>query len=260
MGNHGIEIFFIGAVVSMFVVSLGFIFFTMFFFKYKRNTLRLRQEKEIAYIKAISDVEHEIKEETLNNIGRELHDNIGQILTVAKMQLHEVQENIYHEGLEQVEETLLAAVNELRSLSRSLNTDRVKDVGLVKVLMSEMERIDTLTKFNATVEYSGEPYRLAGDKEVIIYRILQEFISNTLKHSGGSELRLYLGYEEQGLRLRIEDNGHGFQLKDKEDSNRNGLYNMRSRARMIEAQFEIVTAKEQGTQLEMFIKKERSNV
>jgi signal transduction histidine kinase len=260
MGQDGLEIFFIGAILSMLILSVGFVLFTIFLFKYKRSSMLDQQRQEIEYIRTIAEAENEIKEETLTNIGRELHDNIGQILTVAKIRLDEVQEEIDHNGLKQVEETLLKAVDELRGLSRTLNTDRVKDVGLESVLASEMDRIDSLTRFTARMDVKGDPYRIEGDKEIVIYRIVQEFISNTLKHSGGSEVNLYLAYQPDGLRLKIEDNGLGFDIDAKDKSKRNGLYNMRSRANMIGASYSISSSEGEGTRLDLFIERNKQNV
>jgi hypothetical protein len=130
----------------------------------------------------------------------------------------------------------------------------------MKVLASEMERIDSLTRMKANVTFKGEPYRFSGEKEIILYRILQEFMSNTLKHSSGDELDLLLDYAQEGLHVRIKDNGHGFDYGHDKEGKGNGLRNMKSRADMIEARFNFQSAEEEGTRLELFIKKEATYV
>ncbi|NNC84165.1 MAG: hypothetical protein HKN79_11360 [Flavobacteriales bacterium] len=260
MGQDGLEIFLLGTVISLIVLSTGFVLFTTFLFQYKRRSMIQQQRQEIEYVKAIAETEHEIKEVTLNQIGKELHDNIGQVLTVARIRVQELRGKEDKKELKQVESALVKAMKELRNLSRTLNSERVGEFGLRKVLFSEMDRIDSLSKFSTEMDTKGTEFELDREQEIIIFRIVQEFLSNSLKHSGGSRIILYLDFQTNGLRLRIRDNGMGFSLNGKSVAKGHGLFNMKNRAALIGAQYDLWSREGKGTGLDLFVPKTNAHV
>ena len=121
----------------------------------------------------------EISEENMRYIGRELHDNVGQLLSVAGMELKMNQHFQSNDpSLMEVSDLISQSILELRHLSKSLNNDVLLEEGLQKSIEREVDRINRMGLLKATMDYDSD-IMLSPKVELIIFRVIQEFISNT---------------------------------------------------------------------------------
>lgn len=191
----------------------------------------------------------EIQEETFKSISRELHDNMGQILTLAKLHLN----TLTLENTEQSRERLNGAIDmitqtiqSLRDVSKSLHADTISKNGLVPALESEIRIIEKLGILHPVFRVFGQPVHLDDNKSLIIFRIVQEALQNVVKHANASMLEMNIHYSFEQVRLTISDNGTGFNWDANKDKG-SGLRNMTDRARIIGAHFDMQPAAITGT-------------
>ncbi|AWM14398.1 histidine kinase [Flavobacterium sediminis] len=216
-------------------------------FQQKKNKLLIKQvEEKKNFEREIVESQIEIKEQTLRNISWELHDNIGQLLTLAKIQLQKIE----HSDTRELHDNLTRILNEVRALSKVTNPDYISQITLEDALKLEIERFNRLNYIESTLELKGNFSHINPKAEIIIFRILQEFFSNTIKHSKATKLNVVVEYNNLTNELIIEanDNGKGF------DTSTNfamgvGLLNMKKRASLIQADIKLNSKIDVGTNL-----------
>lgn len=239
----------VALITVVILLALVAIIITLFsvFVKRKNKLLEEQSLAKEAFNKELSEIQIEIREETLRNISWELHDNIGQLMTLAKIQAQMAVDT--PENFEEVAETIGNAIQELRALSKLINPEALKSLSLKEALQLEIERFNRLNFIKATLKVEGVPNRLSSDNEIILFRILQEFFSNTIKHSKASELKVRLTYTPTSLYIEASDDGVGFSTTS--DFAGIGMKNMKNRAKVIKAELRIHSEKEKGTTLEL---------
>ncbi len=255
MDEKEIQWFLIIFSIIAFCLALTVILLFAIFQKRKNKLLKEQQDAENRFREEIIETQVEIREETLRNISWELHDNIGQMLTLAKIQLMNAEES--SPGLTEASETIAKSLTELRSLSKLINPDTFKKLSLVEALKLEIERFNRMKYLTASLTFSEETFELDNKVEVIIFRMLQEFFTNTIKHSKATQLSVNVEYDNNTLSIKAEDNGVGFDTVSIEEHKGIGLTNIKSRAQLINADALIVSKKEEGTQFYLTYKKEQ---
>lgn len=236
----------VSVVILLVLVAIIITLITVFV----RRKNKLLQEQQVAkedYERELSEIQIEIREETLRNISWELHDNIGQLMTLAKIQVQLAKEK--PNTIDEAADTIGKAINELRMLSKLINPEAIKNLSLREAVRLEMERFNRMAFIKATYTVVGLPFSIGSDKEIIIFRILQEFFSNTIKHSKATKLDVTLTYTESELLINAKDNGVGF--KDEIDYSGIGIKNMTNRAKVIGADFRISSIPNEGTMLRL---------
>ncbi len=235
--------------VIFIVIVFGLLFFLVFQ-KRKNKILNEKMMLEVRYKNEIAKTKVEIQEQTLKNVAWELHDNIGQLLSVINLQLNLMSGNDFKNITEHLKETkslVQTTVQEVRSLSKTLNSEIIKINGLIRSIEIEMERIERLNYAKTTFDIIGTPKEIKHTDEIIIFRIIQEFLSNTIKYAKAKKINLFLKYTEDFLYLSISDNGIGFDTSLKTESS--GLQNMKNRAELLKADFSHTSVMGGGTQL-----------
>lgn len=237
-------------IVTTVVIVLVTAFLIALFAVFQRRKNKLLQEQEDAkkqFEREITETQIEIREATLRNISWELHDNIGQLLTLAKIQ---IEQTCCSEELSNVSETVTKSLTELRSLSKLINPEFINSIRLREALRLEIERFNRLKYINATLSTKGSYQEVNQKHGIIIFRILQEFFSNTIKHSKASNLEVVLNYKEDELEITAKDDGVGFDFK-KVLANGIGLQNIKNRAKVINAKINLQSELEKGTSLKI---------
>lgn len=250
INNNGIAVIIITAILLLlttFVISILY-FYQKKKFSYFYDIEKIKSEHETTLLSA----QLEIQENTIQSISRDIHDNINLNLTLAKLNLNtifseskvNVKENIQH-----VIDLISTAINDLANLSRSMNADLLKEQGLIHALSYETEKIKKLERFEIETEISGEPIFMDFQKELFIFRIIQEAFNNILKHSQANWIRLLLHYNETALTVTILDNGVGIvsASQDQKKKNSTGIINMQKRAALIGGSCEISSEPGEGT-------------
>lgn len=234
------------AIIILFSVCVIMVFLFIIFQK-KKNVLLMKQvESQQQFEKEIAESQVEIREQTLRNISWELHDNIGQLLTLAKIQLQSVAEN--PENIKEVNDNLTGILNEVRSLSKVINPDFITNIKLNQAIQLEIDRFNRLNYIKSNLTIEGDYHDLNPKTEIIIFRILQEFFSNTIKHSRASTLDVNMKFSDNKLIIIVEDNGVGFDAS-LNSTNGIGLSNMKKRGKLIDTDVSINSEINNGTQL-----------
>jgi signal transduction histidine kinase len=219
----------------------------------EKDMLRMRYEKEILQSQL------EIQEQTFKNISQEIHDNIGQALTLAKLNLNTMPptDTDVQEKMTTTKELVSKAIVDLRDLSRSLNTDYVADMGLQKAIEYEFMLISKSSNMITNLQIEGESFRMDKQKELILFRIIQEVLNNILKHAGATTIVATLNYRSTLLEITVTDNGKGFLLPDTHNANTPGtglgLRNMDNRAKLIGATFSMNSTPGNGTEVRIIL-------
>ncbi|WP_299390628.1 sensor histidine kinase [uncultured Gelidibacter sp.] len=236
--------------VLVIVTTLIIVFFIVF--QKRKNKLlidKIKQQKQ--FEETVSKTKEEIQEQTLKYIGQELHDNIGQLLSLASMQMGMLGVKIGADIKEPYVETqsiIKESLGEVRALSKSLNTEVIQNRGFVESIKFEIARLNKLKLMTADFVITGDviPFKNTKDS-TILFRILQEFISNSVRHSRASKLTIALDFSPNELLIEASDDGVGFAIDEVKDSS--GLLNMKNRAELVESVFKLTSQPNQGTKL-----------
>ncbi|MGY5850566.1 sensor histidine kinase [Salegentibacter sp. F14] len=237
------------------VILLLTAFVIVFFVVYQRRKNKMLQEQfetQQRFEREIASSRIEMQEQTLKDVGWELHDNIGQLLSVANMQLNifaKTQPESGKTSIQEIKETVASSLQEVRSLSKSLNNQVIGYAGLIPSVENELARFQRMGVIETHLEVSGEKQEIPQQHSIILFRILQEFFSNVIKHAQASKLEVHIAYEPKEIRIRACDNGKGF---DKDHIARNsGLFNMESRALLVNTKFSLDSSIGTGTCLSL---------
>lgn len=248
-------------IITFIVATLLFLLFAVFAIafilihqKRKQQHIHEKQTLQSQYNQTLLQSQLEIQEQTLQTISQEIHDNIGQILSLTKLNLGlmdiEKPEQL-QEKIEYSKQLVAKAIQDLRDLSKSLNTDYVSAMGLVEAINYELEIIHKSGAYTTTCQTEGAPVKLEAQKELIIFRIIQEVLNNIIKHAKASTILILISYEPEALSITVNDNGTGFDLTPLNAGENNkfglGLRNMYKRAQLIGAQFSITSTPGAGT-------------
>ena len=234
----------------IFVLITGLIVFSVLFAGLLLFILQFRKTK-MQHLEELMKTKLEIQDETLTYVGRELHDNLGQLLTVSKIHVNSLLKQYGDDKkIATLESVLDKMLVELKALSKSLNSSRIKDFGLTKELANEAERIEKIKVMHIALSIEGEEKKMSTDREIILYRIIQEFLSNSLKYSQANELIILLRYQQSELEVQISDNGKGFDITNV--SMGSGVGNIRNRAQLLNARnIDYTSAPGKGTRLSL---------
>jgi two-component system, NarL family, sensor kinase len=220
----------------------------------KMNSLQAENEKNLL------SSQLEIQEQTFNFISQEIHDHIGQRLTLAKLYLNSRQKDNNEnndEFIRQSTELITDAIADLKYLSKTMTADFINDNGLLKAIEQETDRFKKLNNFQLSFEANGETVFMAADSELIIFRIIQEALQNIMKHAKASNAIIVLNYESEWLQIVIADNGSGFRQEEEHDPekkvNSAGIMNMIKRTELLGGQFNIQSEKGKGTKVQIKI-------
>tara|TARA_A100000171_G_scaffold52954_2_gene74582 strand:- start:1996 stop:2787 length:792 start_codon:yes stop_codon:yes gene_type:complete len=238
-------------IIVLFVCAFT-VLFVLFFLK-RKNILLVRQlEEKQQFEKELAKSQIEIKENTLKNIGWELHDNVGQLLSVANIHLNMLEKEVpapVSERFTETKQVIGQAIQEIRSLSKTLNNDVILKNGLAASIQIELERFNRLNFLKGTFTLQGVIKELDSSDEIIIFRMVQEFFTNVLKHAKADALKVTLEYKEKDVYIKLQDNGVGFCTKT--TSSNSGMETMKSRAALIGAAYSLTSIPGEGTTLEL---------
>lgn len=202
------------------------------------NKQRILQEMKITqlqldYEKELRTVQHEVQEDMLTNISRDLHDNIGQLLTVVHLQLemNKMSKPEMNPVLAPIHESLQSAITQVRLLGRTLSADFLAQKGLNHTIGVELERLQQIfTHFAIHWQHDNTEPQLEKDQQLMAYRMFQEVINNILKHANAQNITVNL-QGSGSFMLQVSDDGGGFDVQEQlAEGNGAGLRNMVRRA------------------------------
>jgi two-component system NarL family sensor kinase len=230
------------AALGVFVLILLFAYQKKYI-KHLKEQERLKSENE----RNICEAQLEVKEQTLKDTGAELHDNVGQLLTLAKLQLSK---NAIH-NIESTKDLLQSAINEVRELSHRLNLEWANDTDLSILLELEVKKLRKTDFFVIHNHLKIEELKLSSIEKIIILRCVQEAIQNIVKYAEATEISFFGETQKQLLIIKVSDNGLGFNIEKTRKSA--GLTNMSSRMKTIGGEFKITSTERKGTICEFIL-------
>ncbi len=222
--------------------------------KYQNRIYKHRKEQAQLHAKfsqTLLESQLEIQEQTLRHISSELHDNLGQVASLIKINLFTIDVNEpdkANEKIENTKELTRQLLTDIKSLSVSLGSDRIAKAGLSQALETEVDRLNKTGQFVATFTEVGHLPILDNDKATILYRMAQEVLNNMVKHSRAKKITVLLNASEKFITLTISDNGIGFSISEKMNSGGAGLTNLQNRAALINAKLYMQSAPGEGSQ------------
>ncbi|RAI95215.1 sensor histidine kinase [Algoriphagus yeomjeoni] len=229
---------FLGGIMSTFVISMVFIHRQ----RQAQNRQKMDQIKS-EHEKTLLNIENEIQQETLTYIGRELHDNIGQLLSLAKLNFGSIKPEKQSEG----KEILSQAIQEVRGLSKQLNLDWVETLSINEFVAQQLARIQNTGFCETSLEADFELLDLPKDQKLVLIRVIQESLNNAIKHASPETIQIRIHESGNVKRILIKDDGRGFDAS--QDSQGSGMFNLRKRMETIGGQFELSSAIGKGTEI-----------
>ena len=251
------QVIFIVVIGSLLLILLvAFIVLSVFY--YQRSQLRnskAMEDLKNSVQKEMLVAQLEIKENTLNTIAQEIHDNIGQVLSLAKLNLTKV---VITDSVSEAEkintsrDLIGKAIQDLRNLSKTLNTNYIGEHRLSELIRTDIDMIEKVGDYKINLHLSGDENLLGSQYQLIVYRIMQEALTNIIKHAQGSKVEISLRYSPSSLHLVISDNGIGFDVEkflSQNEGRGSGIYNMEHRTRLIGGTFLYESIPGEGTVL-----------
>ncbi len=248
-----------GSAILLFL-GLTLIFLIIIYRKKQKEYFFQKEKLEENFRKELLKAQLETQELTFHSLSQELHDNIGQVLSLAKLNMSVIELNSkgeMDESISQTKSLLNTAINDLRDISKTLNTDYVKEKDLAESIERELGMLRRTRKFDADLVVEGTPFFISAERRLILFRIIQESLNNIVKHAGATFITVSLVYGSDDLLISIKDNGHGFDIEHTPKGV--GLLNINHRSAMIESTVTMKSRPGQGTTVTITVIKKEHN-
>ena len=256
-------IVFIVACTILILLLISFITVIVYRYQQKQNAYYKKlEELKITHENEMLQSQLEIQEQTFQNISREIHDNIGQKLSLAKLNLNTLIFSDTNRAMLQITDSvnmISDSINDLSDISRSMSSEIVLNNGLIKALEFEKKQLEKSALYKIDLYVTGEPVFLEADRELVLFRIAQEALNNIVKHATATTISIELHYDTNLLNFDISDNGKGFLPGQKDNERSTGLINMAKRANMLNGKCTVVSQPGIGTMVKIEIPLHKNN-
>lgn len=212
----------------------------------RKNKLLFENERiKKEFEKTLLNTKLEIQEQTLSHVSQEIHDNIGQALSLVRLQL-----NSSPEDLENTDELLGKAITDLRILSHSLNTNHVKEQGFISSLKNLLHQLEKTKLYKIHFSFDDFENQMSDEESLILFRIIQEVLNNITKHANATVINIKLATVGSKSEIYIADNGKGFDISTVK-ANGLGLKNISERVKIIGGKLHISSNPGKGTEIKI---------
>lgn len=254
MQNDGSDLFLI-ILLGFFLMVLMVSFIVIMVVYHRQRQIKNQQkvmEIQAEYEKTVLNVEKELREDILAHVGRELHDNVGQLLSLAKMNLSSSKPEKVSEGKVMVNEI----IQEVRALSKTLNLDWVEAITLEEFIQRELKKLESVDFCKVAFHQSGNPLVLDKDKKLVLIRILQECLNNAIKHAQPKSIEIRIKPALDKSVISVKDDGKGFEYKG--ESSGLGIYNLKNRMATIGGEMVLYSALGKGTEIKLILPNQKA--
>lgn len=222
--------------------------------KAENEILKSREE-----LRALAQHLSNIREDERKNIARDIHDELGQILTSIKLNLGllnrqiktngKISHNLISDELVSISELIDKSIKNIRKLISQLRPEYLDNLGLIPAVENYLEDFKNISGINCILNNSVENEKFDSSTSIILFRIVQESLTNVARHSKASKVSVNFTYQEGKLILTIEDNGVGF-VSDKNLKIKSfGLIGMQERASALGGSINIKSKLNKGTKV-----------
>ncbi|MBL4931254.1 sensor histidine kinase [Clostridium paridis] len=230
------------------------------------DRLRKKDEELKKANKELESYVNTIEEITLlrerNRISREIHDNVGHALSTIIIQLGAIEKIAKVNGDEaslmanNLGEFAKESMARVRGAVRAMKPRELEEYEGIVAISEMIKNFEKLTSVNVKFRVSNKVWKLNADQTMVIYRIIQEFLSNSIRHGKATEVRIFLNFLEDGLRLHLKDNGVG----SKEVVPGVGLRSIKERVAAWAGTLEYHTNEDKGFELIVTMEKSKLNL
>lgn len=232
-------------IITSLLIAIVIIFFIASVITYHKRYIHLQKERIQAQIM--------MQEQERKRIANDLHDSLGPMLSTVKLYMHSitVDNEADHEAMGKASDYIDETIGNLREISYNLLPGSLTRNGLVTVVKEFLGRLSGRHDIRIDFETAGD-IAIPQSTELHLFRIVQEVVHNTIKHSEAANLKLLLTRRRDGLFLITEDNGKGFDLYNTKSTSATGglgLKSIENRCEMINAGLKILTQKNKGCKI-----------
>jgi len=258
MADKDIKGLIILTTLIFFIAAIFVLLYTLLYNRRKKRHIEEKEMMKLTFETELFKTQYEVQEQTMQTIGADLHDNIGQLLSLTSLTLNSIELNNKAKAQQKIDAAIdltVRSIKEMRLLGKLLQGDQLVVLGLSEAIRHEISWMERSGRYKL-VYHQGEEIPAANnpDKDLILFRILQEILNNIIKHAAASEINISLEYQEGILQLKIADNGVGFNADELTAAQRGmGLQNIRKRAGIIGGEVVIKSTLGEGTRVSIFI-------
>lgn len=210
----------------------------------------LEKEKDVVQMRSLI----EGQEQERHRLGRDLHDGLGGMLSAARMQLGQLKElqstNAWSEQLNNLDTLIATSAREMRTILHNLAPEGLDKLGLSESIKSFCQRVST-EELPIDFDLHGEPWKSNMANDIVVYRLIQELVNNTLKHARAKSCFVAMSYMDESLLITVEDDGKGMNINDIKGSK--GMSNLNARISFLNGKFDIISAPEKGCSINLTI-------
>ncbi|MEO7924233.1 MAG: PAS domain S-box protein [Chitinophagaceae bacterium] len=231
-----------------------------------RKKAELELEESYAAVRKLTEYLQNVREEERTHIAREIHDELGQQLTVLKMDVSWLNKKINptDDNIKQKMQELLHMLDEVvgsvRRISSELRPSLLDDLGLTAALEWQLKEFEKRSGIKTKFDAPEEEIKMANPVKTALFRIFQESLTNVARHSGAKKLSVSLGIKEGNFVLSIIDDGNGFDKQKLAEKKTLGILGMQERTSMIGGNYKITGMPGKGTAVEVSISLDDVNV
>jgi len=250
------EIYVLIAVSSVVALMLiGFIVALIIFY----------QKKQFSHEQELLKTQLEIQEHVFKDVSQEIHDNIGQVLSVIKLTLASAPVGKGDPAYEYLQDSKLmvtGVIEDISDLSKSLHPDRIVKIGIADAVQFELNKLHKTGQFNATMQHPEKHIVLSTKNEIFLFRIVQEILNNIVKHSEADNIKVRMDFDGENTFIEVRDDGKGFDVEktlQRSTMERGiGLASMKNRMKMIGGTIDIKSSPGWGTTIQVHLKGDRN--
>ena len=229
----GLSIFLLLATIILFLIRS----------RSRKKEQLLKQEANLRLKEAQIEASINSQEKERARFAKDLHDGFGQLISVLNLNLKNLEEKNAdrHQVFENSTEILDEMYREIKGICFNLMPQTLIQHGITLAIQEFAQRIEKASNISVYTDFFGMEDRLSEVQEVSLYRIIQEWINNTLKYANAKQITIQLTREKNAITLLIEDDGAGFERSLLENSSGNGWKNIQSRVNLIGGDVELDT-------------------
>lgn len=255
--ESNLYLFVIVSTIIFLVLSIFIVSFLLIFQRRQLQNLREKITLKANFKQELLQSQIEIQNQTLQQVSNDLHDNIGQLLSLTKLHLNSLDEETDPQWIanrmSDVRATVDLVIREVRSLTKSLDQEFIEKFGLISSIQHELDRMEQTGRFITGFTLNGVPHSLGFQREIILFRVVQEILNNVIKHANANRITVAATFSTNQFELQISDDGQGFDYTETQHrelgTSGAGLRTMQRRTELAGGTCRLTSSREQGTQI-----------
>ena len=256
MGNSELTELIAFIMIVFMILPLFLVFYAFVYQNRKKKQLFLQLQLKEQFELEITKTQQEVKEQTLQTVGADLHDNIGQLLSLTSLTLKSIQDTTPLQSDQRMDtaiELLTRSIKEMRLLGKLIQGDQLVSLGLIVAIKQEINWLEKTGAYQVTTKFPRKKLMADPAKDLVLFRIIQELLQNIIKHAQAKKISISLSHSANTMRLTIADDGIGFALETDRVSNGMGLSNIQKRTALIGGELMIVSKPAKGTSISIIM-------